>query len=303
MLIGYSYLHPNSELSGRTETMKANCQIGLVQMESLVGDTEQNFRKIIRFTEVAKKQEISLLCFPECALDGYSPQDSSEMGNSMKSSWVAQLQECSQDLGITLLVGFVERANEVHKPYISQLILSPGEEPAVYRKAHLGRSEMEYFTPGSRFPIFSAHGVTFAVGICWDWHFPEMAAIYSLKGAEVIFAPHASPVVAGDRKEIWLRYLGARAYDNSVYLGACNLIGGNGKSKKFSGGALVIGPKGELISQSQVGEEGILLATLSADRINLIRNPDRISMKDSFFLADRRKELYRELIELEIKGL
>jgi Predicted amidohydrolase len=271
-------------------------------MESLVGKTEQNFRKIIRLTEVAKKQEISLLCFPECALDGYSPKDASEMGDSIESSWVVKLQECSQDLGITLLVGFVERVNDVLKPYISHVILSPGMEPTVYRKAHLGRSEMEYFTPGEDFPVFFAHGITFAVGICWDWHFPEMTAIYSLKGAEVIFAPHASPVVAGDRKEIWLRYLGARAYDNSVYVGACNLIGGNGKSKEFSGGALVIGPKGELINQSQVVEEGILSATLSADRINMIRNPDRVSMKDSFFLADRRKELYHELIELDIKG-
>ena len=282
--------------------MEKNCRIGLVQMESLVGETERNFRKIINLTETAQKQEISLLCFPECALHGYSPQDASEMGDSLQSSWIVQLRECSQDLGITLLVGLLEQGNDVHKPYISHVILSPEKEPAVYRKVHLGRSEMEHFTPGESFPVFSAHGTRFAVGICWDWHFPEMAAIYSLKGAEVIFAPHASPVVAGDRKEIWLRYLGARAYDNSVYLGACNLIGGNGKSKKFSGGALVLGPKGELLNQSQLCEEGILAASLSADRINLIRSPDRVSMKDSFFLADRRKELYHELIELDIKG-
>ena len=282
--------------------MEKNCRIGLVQMESLVGETEHNFRKIINLAETAQRQEISLLCFPECALHGYSPQDASEMGDSLQSSWIVQLRECSQDLGITLLVGLLEQGNDVHKPYISHVILSPEKEPAVYRKVHLGRSEMEHFTPGESFPVFSAHGTRFAVGICWDWHFPEMAAIYSLKGAEVIFAPHASPVVAGDRKEIWLRYLGARAYDNSVYLGACNLIGGNGKSKKFSGGALVLGPKGELLNQSQLCEEGILAASLSADRINLIRSPDRVSMKDSFFLADRRKELYHELIELDIKG-
>ena len=282
--------------------MEKNCRIGLVQMESLVGESERNFRKIIRLAEAAQKQEISLLCFPECALDGYSPRNATEIGDTIQSSWIVRLRECSQDLGITLLVGLVEQAKCIHKPYISHVILSPEKEPEVYRKVHLGRNEMEHFTPGDSFPVFSAHGTTFAVGICWDWHFPEMAAIYSLKGAEVIFAPHASPVVAGDRKEIWMRYLGARAYDNSVYLGACNLFGGNGKLKEFSGGALVIGPKGELVNQSQLAEEGILAATLSADRINLIRSPDRVSMKDSFFLADRRKELYHELIELDIKG-
>jgi len=269
-------------------------------MESIVGETELNFRKIIHMAEDAQKQQISLLCFPECALNGYSPKDASDIGDTLDSTWIHQLRECSQDLGITLLVGLVEHCKDLLKPCISHVILSPGEEPSVYHKVHLGRSELDYFTPGDSFPIFSAHGTTFAVGICWDWHFPESGAIYSLKGAEVLFAPHASPKIAGDRNEIWLRYLGARAYDNSVYLGACNLIGSNGKAKEFSGGSLVLGPKGDLCGQSLMGEEGILAATLSADRINLIRSPERASMRDSFFLADRRKELYHELIELDI---
>ncbi|HEY8909351.1 MAG TPA: nitrilase-related carbon-nitrogen hydrolase [Desulfosporosinus sp.] len=281
--------------------MKTDCRIGLVQMESIVGETERNFQRITHLAEVAKMQEISILCFPECALDGYSPQDASKVGDTLKSVWVSQMRECSQDLGITLLVGLVEHAADQQKPFVSHVILSPEEEPAVYRKVHLGRSELEYFTPGDHFPVFSAHGTTFAVGICWDWHFPEMAAIYSLKGAELLFAPHASPVVAGDRKEIWLRYLGARAYDNSVYLGACNLIGKNGRSKEFSGGSLLVGPKGDVINESCYGEEGILATTLSADRINRLRSPDRASMRDTFFLADRRKELYHELIELDTK--
>lgn len=280
--------------------MKMDCRIGLVQMESLIGQTERNFMTITHLAEVAQKQDISLLCFPECALNGYSPQDGLEIGESLESLWIKQLKECSSDLGITLLVGLVEKGNEHYNPYISHVILSPGQEPAVYRKVHLGRSELEFFSPGDHFPIFTAHGTTFAVGICWDWHFPETAAIYSLKGAEVLFAPHASPLVAGDRKEIWLRYLGARAYDNSVYLGACNLVGSNGRSKEFSGGTLVIGPKGDQLNQSEMSKEGILTATLSADRINLIRRPERSSMRDTFFLADRRKELYHELIELDI---
>ncbi|EHQ90051.1 nitrilase-related carbon-nitrogen hydrolase [Desulfosporosinus youngiae] len=280
--------------------MEKDCRIGLVQMESIVGETERNLQTITHLAEIAQKQEISILCFPECALDGYSPHDASEIGNTIDNKWINQLSECSGDLGITLLVGMVEQSTRPYKPYISQVILSPGEVPKVYRKVHLGRSELDYFTPGDSFPIFSAHGTSFAVGICWDWHFPETAAIYSLKGAEILFAPHASPKVAGDRRQIWLRYLGARAYDNSVYLGACNLIGSNGKSKEFSGGALVIGPKGDLFDQARMSNDGILAADLSAERINHIRRPERSSMRDSFFLADRRKELYRELLELEI---
>ncbi|AFM41909.1 putative amidohydrolase [Desulfosporosinus acidiphilus SJ4] len=281
--------------------MKQDCRIGLVQMESHIGEREANFMRITHLAQVACKEKISFLCFPECALDGYSPRDAAEIGEPFTSSAMKRLRECAEDLGITLLVGLVEHDRKVAKPYISQAVLSPGIEDMVYRKVHLGRSELDYFTPGDQFPVFNAHGTTFAVGICWDWHFPEMAAIYSLKGAELIFAPHASPVVAGDRREIWLRYLGARAYDNSVYLGACNLIGSDGKSKEFSGGTLTIGPKGEVITQSEISGEGVFWADLSAERINKIRQFDRTSMRDSFFLADRRKELYRELIELDVQ--
>ncbi|MBP1759593.1 MAG: putative amidohydrolase [Firmicutes bacterium] len=281
--------------------MQHDIRIGQVQFESRVGETERNLTQITRLAEEASKQGVSILCYPECALHGYSPQDASEIGDTLNSVPVRKLRECAQDLNIVLLVGMVEKSDVENKPYISQLIAFPDREPGVYRKVHLGRSERAYFSSGESFPIFDTGEVKFAVGICWDWHFPELAAIYSLKGAEVQFAPHASPVVSGDRKEIWRRYLGARAYDNSVYLCACNLVGPNNRGKEFSGGALVFGPKGEVLAESFDTQEQLLVADLAAKQINLLRSPKRVSMRDSFFLADRRKELYQELIELEVE--
>ncbi|AGA67803.1 putative amidohydrolase [Desulfitobacterium dichloroeliminans LMG P-21439] len=280
-------------------------RIGLVQMEARVGETRSNLNTIIRCAEKASQQGIELLCFPESALHGYSPADSSEIGDSLDSPRLKELKECARDYNLILLVGMVEQIGKGQNPYLSHLVLFPDQEKAVYRKVHLGRSEQNYFTPGSQFPVFKGKGVCFAVGICWDWHFPEMATIYSLKGAELLFAPHASPVVAGDRKEIWKRYLGTRAYDNSTYLGACNLIGPNNRGKVFSGGALAFGPKGEILAESfhtpeDDYSEEILIADLSAPKINALRSAERVSMKQTFFLADRRKELYGELLELEI---
>lgn len=281
--------------------MERDIRIGLVQLKAEVGETRHNLKRICNWAQKAAQQGINFLCFPESALHGYSPKDAHEIGDSSVSPIIKELRECASDLGLTLLVGMVEQTKREQKPYLSQIIVSSNQEPAFYRKVHLGRSERDYFTPGAEFPIFEAEGVRFAVGICWDWHFPEMAGIYSLKGAELLFAPHASPVVSGDRKEIWLRYLGARAYDNSVYLGACNLVGPNNRGKEFSGGALLFGPKGEVLAENFEAGEELLAADLSAERINLLRSSQRVSMKDSFFLADRRKELYRELIELEIE--
>lgn len=282
--------------------MQEDTRIGLVQFESEVGKTRSNLNCILRWAEKASQQGIDFLCFPESALHGYSPKDAQEIGDSSDSPRIKELQECAKDLDLILLVGMVEQTKQEQKPHLAQIIVFPDREPALYRKVHLGRSERDYFTPGAEFPIFEAKGVRFAAGLCWDWHFPEMAAIYSLKGAEILFAPHASPVVSGDRKEIWRRYLGARAYDNSVYLGACNLVGPNKRGKAFSGGALVFGPKGDVLAESFGDQEQLLVADLSAERINRLRSPKRVSMRDSFFLAERRKELYRELIELEVNN-
>jgi len=198
-------------------------------------------------------------------------------------------------------VGLAERSDNGQKPYISQLIAFPDGTAEVYRKVHLGRFEKEWFSAGTHFPVFTSQGARFAVGICWDWHFPEMAAIYSLKGAEILFAPHASLSISGNRLEIWQHYMGARAYDNSVYLAACNMCGKDRQNRNYSGGAAIWGPKGEVLAQTESENSNIVYALVSAERINYLRTRKRETMKDSFFLADRKKDLYYELLELEIE--
>jgi len=279
--------------------LRRNCKIGLVCMESVAGETEGNLAKIIDLAVQAARAGIDILCFPEMALHGYAPAEAQQLAEPLTGPHGQKLSECAASLGVTLLVGMAETNVVAGKPYLTHLVAFADGRLGAYRKTHLGRSEEEYFTPGHEFPVFQGHGTCFGIGICWDWHFPEMATIYSLKGAEVLFAPHASPRVSGDRKELWLRYLGARAYDNTVYLGACNVTGTNGRGQEFQGGALVLGPKGEVLAESSTQEAGILTAELPAERLNVLRSHSRRSMKESFFLAQRRKELYRELIELD----
>lgn len=279
--------------------MDRNYKIGLVQMQSIVGDTQGNLRKILGYAEDAADLGTDILCFPEMALHGYGPNQAEKQAEPLTSANVQKISEQAVKLGLIMLVGMAEQ-HTGSKPYLTHLAAFPDGKVEAYRKTHLGKSEEGYFTPGEQFPVFRSGGLSFGIGICWDWHFPEVAAIYSLKGAEVLFAPHASPTVIGDRKEIWMRYLGARAYDNSVYLGACNLSGVNGFGREFQGGALVLSPKGEIIAERFGEQEGILTCELTAEYINILRDRNRRTMREIFFLSHRRKELYRELIELDV---
>jgi len=280
--------------------MRADCRIGVVQINAVVGDVQGNLARMEAYVHQAALSGVDILCFPECNLTGYDAAKAQTLALPLGCQALGRCSQWAQESGITLLVGFFEKGTAA-KPFISQAVMFPDGAVQVYRKVHLGRSEKAFVEGGTEFPVFSSHGTVFGIGICWDWHFPEMATIYSLKGAEVLFAPHASPVVSGDRREIWLRYIPARAYDNSVYVGACNLIGDNGEGKEFSGGALILGPKGDILAESFAGKEGITVARISAERVNRIRAKERASMSETFFLADRRKELYGGLLTLEPK--
>ncbi|MBN1863944.1 MAG: hypothetical protein JW808_03495, partial [Victivallales bacterium] len=72
---------------------------------------------------------------------------------------------------------------------------------------------------------------------------------------DIILAPFASPMEsAAEKLRRWRRYLPARAYDNSCYLLACNLVWELSSGKTSPGTALIVDPKGrELASRSTKG--------------------------------------------------
>ena len=183
------------------------------------------------------------------------------------------------------------------KPYIAQLAAFPDGRQLTYRKTHLGQKERASYTPGETLPVFNAGQLRFGVEICWDLHFPEVSTVLALGGCEIIFVPHASPRIVGDRREIWLKYMPARAYDNAVFLAACNLVGGDGRGKHFCGGAMVIDPRGRVIGEVFTGQDEMLVVDLDPQVINRIRGQEEEGMSASFFLNSRRPELYGDLME------
>jgi len=273
-----------------------NVRIALVQMQSLVGENQRNLDTMQKYIEEAKKQGVKIICFPELAVQGYCRELAVELAEFIPGLVSETLVSFAKANGITIITGIIEKSQDL-KPYITQLICTNKGEIMKYRKTHLGLSEEPFFSPGNNLPVFKNPEVNFAIQICWDLHFPEVSTIYSLNGAEIIFAPHASPTIVGDRKEIWLRYLNARAYDNSVFVACCNLIGTNGQGSEFSGGCLVIDPKGQVIGEDFSGREGMLIVDLPSWEINKIRYQERKSMRYSYYLDYRRPELYRELVK------
>ncbi|MCF8011085.1 MAG: nitrilase [Clostridiales bacterium] len=269
--------------------------IALAQVEARFGQVEQNLAKIRDFTREAASKGTNIICFPELCVHGYQRENVHRIAEPVPGSSSDFIISTAKETGVVVLAGMAEDSGE-DKPFNTHVIAYPDGMLQKYRKTHLGKSEEAYFSPASVLPVYSGPGASFGIEICWEMHFPEISTILSIKGAEIIFAPHASPIMVGDRKEIWLKYLSARAYDNSAFVAACNLTGKGDEKQNFCGGALVIDPKGNVVSEAFNEREELLVTRLDSGLLNKIRCQESRSMRHSFFLNARRPELYGELL-------
>jgi N-carbamoylputrescine amidase len=113
----------------------------------------------------------------------------------------------------------------------------------------------------------------------------------ALKGADIIFMPHASPRGNPEEKtESWLRHLPGRAFDNTLFIVACNQVGKTGEGFSFPGVAVVLNPAGHIIARQGENKENMVLADLKMNELREIREH-----RLKYFIPSRRPELYGEL--------
>ena len=126
---------------------------------------------------------------------------------------------------------------------------------------------------------------------CWESHFPLITMEYAMKGVDLILMPHASGLTGERRRDSWNRILPARAYDNTVFVAACNMTGDNGYGTVFGGGATVFDVRGVNIAEDY-SKECILTVDLDPTDMDRIRAPGYVSMRDLYFLDKSRPELF-----------
>ena len=170
------------------------------------------------------------------------------------------------------------------------MAITPEGRTGVYRKLHLAPPEADNFSPGETLPVFHGSGIRFGIQLCYDAHFPELSTQMAEADADVIFMPHASPRGrAADKHQSWMRHLPARAFDNGLFVVACNQTGDNENGLVFPGNAVVISPSGEVIETRLSGNSGMLVADLTTDQIRHVR-----SHRMRYFFPNRRPGIYRQ---------
>ena len=253
---------------------------------SKVGKTAENADRVIDAIDRAATDGVDIVCFPEMCLTGYAMPRSRDFSMPLDSEVVGAVVDRTGESGICACFGLMEDG-----PYITQVVAENGAIAGTYRKTHLGGRESPVAKAGSRLDVIRTSRAIIGIQLCWESHIPEITGTYATKGADIVLMPHASGLSPVRRCEGWEKVLPARAYDNTVYVAACNMVGDNGLGTVFGGGACILDPRGNMLTHDYSGECEVT-ADLTSEALDSIRHGDRSTMRNLYFLEKRRPELY-----------
>ena len=262
-------------------------RIAAVVSNSPRGNTRANLDRMENWVADARAKGAAIVCFPELNITGYGTDAGMRADAEPLPGLISErLGAMAARHGLVILAGLAEQAGD-GRTCASHLAVAPAGLLGQYRKLHIAPPEQPVFSAGDCVPIFEACGIRFGIQLCYDAHFPELSTRMALDGADVIFMPHASPRgTPEEKRSSWMRHLPARAFDNGVFIVACNQTGDNGAGLSFPGVAMVIGPNGRVLAETSTGAEGLLIADLKAEDLAAVR---RHPMR--YFLPHRRSDL------------
>jgi len=217
--------------------MSSEINIGLAQINVVVGGIENNVDRIIDFAHRARDQhKCELLVCAELVLTGYPPEQ--------------QLQRlCESVNDIDLIVGYPKKTEQ--GLFNMAAMISGGVITHEYAKMELPNysvfDEKRYFKPGQDACLIDYKGIKLGLTVCEDiWH--DRAVEQSVaEGAQLIININGSPYHShkiAERNEI----VCSKAKKLNVPVVYVNQIGGQDELV-FDGASFAVDAQGEVVHQ------------------------------------------------------
>jgi N-carbamoylputrescine amidase len=279
--------------------------VALVQM-ACGADMQQNMDKAAAMVQQAGANGANMVCLQELFASRYFPQTvdvkNYDLARPLPDESVAVMQKIAAAKKLTIIVPVYERARPGINFNTAVIIDADGSIAGKFRKIHIPEGpqylEKFYFTPGDLgYPVFHTAYATIGVGICWDEWFPEVARIFGMKGAEIIFYPSAIGSEP-DRPEYssqaaWETVIKSHGIANGLFVAALNRVGRE-DDMHFYGGSFISNPFGDVLARGDNQSDQVVAAELDLTQIREFR--------DLFhFYRDRRPETYSELLKIVVE--
>ena len=241
-------------------------KISILQFKSELGAIDKNFDTARKLIDCAKNSYAIIL--PELWTTGYYPVPIGNFADIDGKRTAEFICAAAVKNNVNIIGGSI--IAQVDGKIFNRCIIANrhGKIVATYDKTHLFTfaDEGKVFTAGKNFSTFELDGVKCGVAICYDLRFPEFIRKTALTGIEILFVPAAWSLKRLTPRQILTK---ARAIENQIFVVFANSAG---KSE-------IINPLGEVIAESNIGEE-----ILTAD-IDLNFRADVIAKMN--LLADR----------------
>lgn len=203
----------------------ATCQFAVG--ESVVHNAEM-IRSFMRQTGQAGADVVH---FSECALSGYCSVDFPTLRGydwDLLRFETEAILSLAEELKIWVVLGSIHRLTEPNKPHNSLYLVSPeGKLADRYDKRFCTETDLQHYTPGSRFVNFQINGVKCSLLICFDLRFPEVYRELKKQGVDCILQSFYNARQKGPsvHSEIMQQTMQCRAASNYFWVSMTNSSG------------------------------------------------------------------------------
>lgn len=241
------------------------------------GDQESTKALYRQLAAAAAHTGASLICLPEFSILPYFPGRRDPAGfawaeplrGGVSERFFAELARAHE----ATIIGSLFERDEADRYWDTATIHDPAGQLRHYtRKMHIpsgeGYHETDFFAGAGEFPVHDIGVARLAAPTCYDQWFPELARIYALEGAELIYYPTAigSEPTADDfdSADAWQTVMRGHAAANGLFIAACNRIGRE-NAVAFYGSSFICDPLGRVLAQASRDRDEVIHALLRAD--------------------------------------
>jgi len=248
--------------------------IAAYQGEALSGSVEENLESIHQILVAAQEENIDILCFPECFLQGYILDRSMAMRISLEvnSALFARMLQTVASNTTTIILGMIER--EEDRLFNTAVVIEQGMVKGKYRKQHLLTAE-RVFASGSASPVFETKGVKYGINICSDTRHAASVGNMARDGATLLFfplnnsLPHA---VAEAWKDKHIALWRERARETSCWILTADVVEQSATNTGF-GFTTLLNPQGSIVKQLEHFHSGLLIQTITIEEQGSLDTP------------------------------
>lgn len=279
--------------------MQSSVRLALIQL-AWSGSIESMQAQYHDLIPQAVAQGATLIGLPEFSLIPYFPGvrdlNGFDWAEALPGGGSEQFfSTMAKEHSVTVIGSLYEKADD-GTYYDTATIHTPdGKLAGFTRKIHIpsgdGYHETDYFIGGDQYPTFALDGLTVATPTCYDQWFPELARIYSLNGADLIFYPTAIGEGPSDRtmdsSEAWQTVMRGHAIANGVYVAAANRVGVENGIRLY-GSSFICDPSGKILAQAGRDTTEVIVADLSPEVMQHWREHFPL-------LHQRRPDIYQQI--------